>query len=129
MFQVSLCICGEDVALRQCLRPLSSAHLLHYRDCQSVAVGSCPDVAKFGHDAFSVRRVRAGTQDLLEGSGLLPGQNRGWQPDTPPLKSAPAAAPIQEHESEGPELHPAMSEGARNLLEGSGLLPERKDRA
>ncbi len=70
--------------------------------------------------------MRAGTQDLLEGSGLLPGQNRGWHPDTP-LKSAPPAAPIQEQDEEGPELHPAMSEGARNLLEGSGLL--RKDRA
>ncbi|EIE20391.1 hypothetical protein COCSUDRAFT_67342 [Coccomyxa subellipsoidea C-169] len=74
--------------------------------------------------------MSTGTKDLLEGSGLLPGAKGGWEPRTPiPKQSAPAAHGGEgAHQSrpEVPDLHPAMSEGARNLLEGSGLLPERK---
>lgn len=67
-----------------------------------------------------------GTQDLLEGSGLLQGAKGGWDPNKSPVKasaSAPGAAEGSSiGRSERPELHPAMSGGARTLLEGSGLL-------
>ncbi|CAL8465151.1 g4686 [Coccomyxa elongata] len=70
--------------------------------------------------------LSAGTQDLLEGSGLLQGAKGGWDPNKSPVK-APASAPGAAEgssigRSERPELHPAMSGGARTLLEGSGLL-------
>ncbi|BDA50751.1 hypothetical protein COCOBI_16-4290 [Coccomyxa sp. Obi] len=68
----------------------------------------------------------AGTQDLLEGSGLLQGAKGGWDPKKSPVKASASAPGAAEGSSIGrpdrPELHPAMSGGARSLLEGSGLL-------
>ncbi|KAK9917156.1 hypothetical protein WJX75_001409 [Coccomyxa subellipsoidea] len=74
-----------------------------------------------------------GAQDLLEGSGLLLGAKGGWDPNRPPKSkstSAPAAGSNEGDfvaRTDVPDLHPAMSEGARNLLEGSGLLQRKRD--
>ena len=70
--------------------------------------------------------TRTGTQDLLEGSGLLQGAKGGWDPNKSPVKASASAPGAAKGSSIGrqdrPELHPAMSGGARTLLEGSGLL-------
>lgn len=69
--------------------------------------------------------LSSGTQDLLEGSGLLPGAKGGWEPNTPAKDSAAPGTGSYVDQPERPKLHTKMSEGARGLLEGSGLLQKK----